>query len=252
MPSVARTAVRPQLGTFHDREARRPLRQATALQGRLGAGVRRQPPAELERRCSPTFNGSIVGVQPACRSSGGTIPTAKRTEPARSWATLPLPAASPASRSANRVFRSAASGSTSIGRPLLKHFWPAGGSLDAVLMQSWFTSSTNSVRNISRSSGGRMEPRRSRWAIPFPCGQMGDQPSAVHLPTFGRRHAERPLCAAYRREQRLSPAASVRLTGDLVRDKMVVEPFALVNLWHGFDGQDQSPSTGRPSSRTCR
>jgi outer membrane autotransporter protein len=30
----------------------------------------------------------------------------------------------------------------------------------------------------------------------------------------------------------------LRLTGNLVRDKMVIKPFALVNLWHNFDGQD--------------
>ena len=30
----------------------------------------------------------------------------------------------------------------------------------------------------------------------------------------------------------------LRLTGNLVRDRMVIKPFALVNLWHGFNGQD--------------
>ena len=141
MPSVARTAVRATLGTFHDREGETAFASGDgafkAGWARLFGGSYKQ---SWSGDVSPGFNGTVLGVQVG----------------------LPLLGLEHGSGEKDRagLFFGYASASGSItgfalgqqGMPVgniaisaysvgayWTHFWPAGGYLDAVLMVSWLT-----------------------------------------------------------------------------------------------------------------
>jgi len=110
-----------------------------------------------------------------------------------------------------------------------------------VLMQSWITSSTNSVRNISTSSNGRIGTASLELGYPIPVwSEWAIEPQAQFI---FQRWGNDLLNDTFAQVSTVEDDAFIarfglRLTGNLVRERMVIKPFALVNLWHGFDGQD--------------
>src|SRR4029077_2767803 len=121
------------------------------------------------------------------------------------------------------------------------HFWPAGGYLDAVLMQSWLTSSTNSARNVSTNSNGRIGTASLERGYPIPVwSDWAIEPQAQFIfQHWGDDLLNDPYAQVSTVENNAFISRfGLRLTGNLVRDKMGIKPFALVNLWRDFGGQD--------------
>ena len=110
MPSVARTAVRATLGTFHDREGETAFASGDgafkAGWARLFGGSYKQ---SWSGDVSPGFNGTVLGVQVGLPLLGLEHGSGEKDRADCSSATLRRAAASRASRSASRACRSATS-----------------------------------------------------------------------------------------------------------------------------------------------
>ena len=243
LPSVARAAVRTTLGTFHDREGEQVFASGDgAFQAgwaRVFGGSHRQG---WSGDVSPTFNGNILGVQAGLpffdwdHSDG---------EKDRAGVFVGYTSATGSVNGFALGQQGFAVGSVGLSVYSVglywTHFWPAGGYLDAVLMQSWLTSSTNSARNISTSSSGRIGTASLEMGYPIPVWSgWAIEPQAQFIfQRWGNDLLNDPFAQVSTVEgNAFTSRFGLRLTGDLVRDKMVIKPFALVNLWHGFNAQD--------------
>jgi outer membrane autotransporter protein len=121
------------------------------------------------------------------------------------------------------------------------HFWPRGGYLDAVVMESWMTQTTLSSLNVSTAGNGRMFTASLELGYPIPLSpSWAIEPQAQFIfQHFGDDLLNDTFSQVSTVEDNaFTGRFGARLVGNLVTEKMVVRPFALVNLWHGFDGQD--------------
>jgi outer membrane autotransporter protein len=108
-------------------------------------------------------------------------------------------------------------------------------------MQSWLTSSTNSVRNVSTNSNGRIGTASLEMGYPIPVwSDWAIEPQAQFIfQHWGDDLLNDPYAQVSTVENNAFISRfGLRLTGNLVQDKMVIKPFALVNLWRDFGGQD--------------
>jgi len=243
MPSVARTAVRATLGTFHDREGETAFASGDgafkAGWARLFGGSYKQ---SWSGDVSPAFSGSVIGVQ----------------------AGLPLLALEHGSGEKDRagVFFGYASASGSVtgfalgqqGMPVgnvnisaysagayWTHFWPAGGYVDAVLMMSWLTGSTLSSLNVATNAYGRMSTASLELGYPIPfAGTWAIEPQAQGILQRWRGDATQDKFSnvSDSEDDIVTARFGLRLTNTIVADKMTIKPFAQVNLWQNFGGLD--------------
>ena len=243
LPSVARAAVRTTLGTFHEREGEQAFASGDgAFQAgwaRVFGGSHQQ---SWSGDVSPAFNGSVFGVQAGLPFFGWDHSNGEKD---RVGVFLGYTSASGRVTGFAHGQQGFPVGSIGLNAYSVglygTHFWPAGGYLDAVLMQSWLTSSTNSARNVSTNSTGRIGTASLEMGYPIPVwSDWAIEPQAQFIfQHWGNDLLNDPFAQVSTVEDNAFISRfGLRLTGNLVRDKMVIKPFALVNLWHGFDGQD--------------
>ena len=243
LPSVARSAVRTTLGTFHEREGEQAFASGDgAFQAgwaRVFGGSQQQ---SWSGDVSPAFYGSVWGIQAGLPFFGWDHSNGEKD---RVGVFLGYTSASGRVTGFADGQQGFAVGSIGLNAYSVglygTHFWPAGGYLDAVLMQSWLTSSTNSARNVSTNSTGRIGTASLEMGYPIPVwSDWAIEPQAQFIfQHWGNDLLNDPYAQVSTVEDNAFISRfGLRLTGNLVRDKMVIKPFALVNLWHGFDGQD--------------
>jgi outer membrane autotransporter protein len=243
MPSVARTAVRATLGTFHDREGETAFASGDgafkAGWARLFGGSYKQ---SWSGDVSPAFNGTVLGVQVG----------------------LPLLGLEHGSGEKDRagLFFGYASASGSVtgfalgqqGMPVgniaisaysagayWTHFWPAGGYVDAVLMVSWLTGSTLSSLNVATNAYGRMGTASLELGYPIPLGgtwAIEPQAQGIFQRWNGDATQDTFSNVSNVEDDIVTARFGLRLTNTIVADKMIIKPFAQVNLWQNFGGQD--------------
>ena len=243
LPSVARSAVRTTLGTFHEREGEQAFASGDgAFQAgwaRVFGGSQQQ---SWSGDVSPAFYGSVWGIQAGLPFFGWDHSNGEKD---RVGVFLGYTSASGRVTGFADGQQGFAVGSIGLNAYSVglygTHFWPAGGYLDAVLMQSWLTSSTNSARNVSTNSTGRIGTASLEMGYPIPVwSDWAIEPQAQFIfQHWGNDLLNDPYAQVSTVEDNaFITRFGLRLTGNLLRDKMVIKPFALVNLWHGFDGQD--------------
>jgi outer membrane autotransporter protein len=243
LPSIARSVVRTTLGTFHDREGEQVF---ASSDGAFQAGWARVFGGSYQQSwsgdVSPAFYGNFWAVQVGLPffdwdHSGGekdragaffgyTNAYGNVTGFARGQQNFPVGVLGLNAYSVGLYWT---------------HFWPAGGYLDAVLMESFITSTTNSSLNVSTSGNGRIGTASLELGHPIPLwNEWAVEPQAQlifqHWGNDLFNDAFSQISTA--EDNAFTLRFGLRLTGNLVRDKTVYKPFALVNLWHGFNGQD--------------
>jgi outer membrane autotransporter protein len=108
-------------------------------------------------------------------------------------------------------------------------------------MQSFITSSTDSALNVSTSAKGRIGTASLELGYPIPLSPgWAIEPQAQFIFQRFRNDLLNDIFSQVStvEDNAFTGRFGLRLTGNLVADKMTIKPFGLVNLWHGFDGQD--------------
>lgn len=103
------------------------------------------------------------------------------------------------------------------------------------------TDTTQSTLNVSTTNNGRMFSSSLELGYPIPLSpSWAVEPQAQFIfQHFGDDLLNDTFAQVSAAEDNaFTGRVGVRLVGNLVTDKAIIKPFALVNLWHGFDGQD--------------
>ena len=243
MPSVSRTAVRATLGTFHDREGETAFASGDgALKAgwaRLFGGTYKQ---SWSGDVSPAFNGSVLGVQVGLpllglEHSGGEK---DRAGLFFGYASASGNVTGFALGQQGMPVGNIAISAYSVGA-YWTHFWPAGGYLDAVLMMSWLTGSTLSSLNVATNAYGRMGTASLELGYPIPlAGNWAIEPQAQGIFQRWNGDATQDTFSnvSNSEDDIVTARFGLRLTNTIAADKMIIKPFAQVNLWQNFGGQD--------------
>jgi outer membrane autotransporter protein len=243
LPSVARSAGRTTLGTFHDREGEQAFASGD---GAFQAGWARVFGGSYQQSwsgdVSPAFSGSVFGVQAGLPFFGWDHSNGEKDRAGVFGGYTSATGSVTGFADGQQGFAVGSLGLNAYSVGLYgTHFWPAGGYLDVVLMQSWITSTTNSARNVSTASNGRIGTASLEMGYPIPVWSgWAIEPQAQFI---FQHWGDDLLNDLYAQVSTVENNAFIsrfglRLTGNLVRDKMVIKPFALVNLWRDFGGQD--------------
>ena len=243
LPSVARSAVRTTLGTFHEREGEQAFASGD---GAFQAGWARVFGGSHQQSWSgdvnPAFYGSVFGIQAGLPFFGWDHSNGEKDRVGVFLGYTSATGRVTGFADGQQGFAVGSLGLNAYSVGLYgTHFWPAGGYLDVVLMQSWLTSSTNSVRNVSTNSNGRIGTASLEMGYPIPVwSDWAIEPQAQFIfQHWGNDLLNDPYAQVSTVENNAFISRfGLRLTGNLVRDKMVIKPFALVNLWRDFGGQD--------------
>lgn len=243
MPSVARTAVRATLGTFHDREGETAFASGDgafkAGWARLFGGSYRQ---NWSGDVSPGFNGTLLGVQvglPLLELEHGSGER-DRAGFFFGYASASGNVTGFAVGQQGMPVGNIAIGAYSVGA-YWTHFWPAGGYLDAVLMLSWLTGSTQSSLNVATNAYGKMGTASIELGYPIPfAGTWAIEPQAQGIFQRWRSDATQDAFSnvSAAEDDIVTARFGLRLINAIVADKMTIKPFAQVNLWQNFGGQD--------------
>src|SRR5262249_703859 len=192
---------------------------------------------------SPAFNGSIVGVQVGFPVLGLEHASGEKDRAGLffGYATTTGNVTGFADGIQGAPVGALTINSYSVGA-YWTHFWPAGGYLDGVLMHSWLTDNTNSVGNVSTANSGSLLTASLELGYPIPIAQnWAIEPQAQfifqHWSEYLIRDSFSQISAVP--SNVFAGRFGARLVGNLVTDKAILKPFALVNLWHDFGGQDQ-------------
>ena len=243
MPSVARTAVRATLGTFHDREGETAFASGDgafkAGWARLFGGTYKQ---SWSGDVSPGFNGSVLGVQVGLPLLGLEHGSGEKDRAGLffGYASASGSVTGFAVGQQGMPVGNIAISAYSVGA-YWTHFWPAGGYLDAVLMVSWLTGSTLSSLNVATNAYGRMGTASLELGYPIPfAGTWAIEPQAQGIFQRWNGDATQDTFSnvANAEDDIVTARFGLRLTNTIVADKMTIKPFAQVNLWQNFGGQD--------------
>jgi outer membrane autotransporter protein len=246
VPEVARAAVRSTLGTFHDREGEQAFASGDggfkAGWARLFGGSYRQT---WSGDVNPSFSGSIWGIQ-----AGFPVLGLEHSSGEKDRAGLFFAYANANGSVAGFALGQQGAPVGNLGVNIYSvgaywtHFWPAGGYLDAVLMESWMTASTQSVSNVSSTDNGRMFTASLELGYPIPIfSNWAIEPQAQFIyQRWGNDLYTDPFAQISESENNFFTGRfGTRVVANFVTDKMTLKPFVLANLWHGFGGQDTTP-----------
>jgi autotransporter family porin len=232
VPEVARNAVRTTLGTFQDREGEQAFASGD---GGFKAGWARVFGRSYQQTWSgdvnPSFNGSIWGIQ-----AGFPVLGLEHSSGEKDRAGLFF-----AYTNANGSVTGFALGQQgapvgSLGVNIYSvgaywtHFWPAGGYLDAVLMESFMTASTQSVSNVSSTDNGRMFTASLELGYPIPVfSNWAIEPQAQFIyQRFGNDLYTDPFAQISSTENNFFTGRfGARVVANFVTEKMTIKPFVL-------------------------
>ena len=243
VPEVARNAVRATLGTFQDREGEQAFASGD---GGFKAGWARVFGRSYQQTWSgdvnPSFNGSIWGIQ-----AGFPVLGLEHSGGEKDRAGLFFAYTNVNGSVTGSVLGQQGAPAGSLGVNLYSvgaywtHFWPKGGYLDAVLMESFMTATTQSVGNLSSTDNGRMFTASLELGYPIPIfSNWAIEPQAqFYYQRFGNDLYTDPFAQISTTENNFfTGRVGTRVVANFVTEKMTLTPFVLANLWHGFGGQD--------------
>ena len=243
VPEVARNAVRTTLGTFHDREGEQAFASGD---GGFKAGWARVFGRSYQQTwtgdISPSFNGSIWGIQ-----AGFPVLGLEHSGGEKDRAGLFFAYTNVNGSVTGFVGGQQGAPAGSLGVNLYSvgaywtHFWPKGGYLDAVLMETFMTATTQSVSSISSTDNGRMFTASLELGYPIPVfSNWAIEPQAqFYYQRYGNDLYTDPFAQISTTENNFfTGRVGTRVVANFVTEKMTLTPFVLANLWHGFGGQD--------------
>ena len=243
VPEVARNAVRTTLGTFHDREGEQAFASGD---GGFKAGWARVFGRSYQQTwtgdISPSFNGSIWGIQ-----AGFPVLGLEHSGGEKDRAGLFFAYTNVNGSVTGFVGGQQGAPAGSLGVNLYSvgaywtHFWPKGGYLDAVLMETFMTATTQSVSSISSTDNGRMFTASLELGYPIPVfSNWAIEPQAqFYYQHYGNDLYTDPFAQISTTENNFfTGRVGTRVVANFVTEKMTLTPFVLANLWHGFGGQD--------------
>ncbi len=243
VPEVARNAVRTTLGSFHDREGEQTFASGD---GAFKAGWARVFGSSYRQTwtgdVSPSFNGNIWGIQ-----AGFPVLGLEHDGGEKDRAGLFFGYTNVNGSVSGFVDGQQGAPAGTLGVNLYSigaywtHFWPAGGYLDAVLMETFMTATTQSVANLTSSDNGRMFTASLELGYPIPVfSSWAIEPQAqFYYQRYGNDLYTDPFAQISTTENNFFTGRfGARAVGNIAAEKMTLRPFVLANLWHGFGGQD--------------
>ena len=243
VPEVARNAVRTTLGTFHDREGEQAFASGD---GAFKAGWARVFGRSYQQTWSgdvnPSFNGSIWGI-----SAGFPVLGLEHSGGEKDRAGLFFAYTNVNGSVTGSVLGQQGAPAGSLGVNLYSigaywtHFWPKGGYLDAVLMETFMTATTQSVGNLLSTDNGRMFTASLELGYPIPIfSNWAIEPQAqFYYQRYGNDLYTDPFGQISTTENNFfTGRVGTRVVANFVTEKMTLMPFVVANLWHGFGGQD--------------
>ena len=109
-------------------------------------------------------------------------------------------------------------------------------------MNSWLTSATQSLFNVSSSSSGRILTASLELGHPIPLfsSNWAIEPQAQLIFQHQGLDLRNDMFSqiSYVQGDVFTGRFGTRVVGNFLTDKMTVRPFLLANLWHDFEGQD--------------
>jgi outer membrane autotransporter protein len=124
------------------------------------------------------------------------------------------------------------------------HIGPQGWYVDAIVMQSWLDGDPRSFRGVGISSEGTSTLMSLEGGVPIPLGatSLVLEPQAQLVWQRVDFDTARDLFStvAFDPDNALTGRIGARLKGTFVTGSAVIEPYLKANIWHAFEGTDET------------